>query len=275
MERTLARWQISAQRCIHGHTLQLHRWGENADHAPAILLLHGLEEQARMWTQTCPHLEERYQLFSLDMPWSRRESSRWGAFCSPDIWLREALKLLPCQPQAIIAHSFGGNALLEYLQSHTLPTLRALVIVSSYYRSSFDAIDWPTFHEGVANFRLVLQDGIRVRKGTVTDASFLEAMADKVHELTGPLSWTEWFRMFMRTPALDLARLDYPVLVVGGTDDYSSTPASNTELAQAFPHGELSLLECGHFCMLELPDAFGQLVREFLTPLLSDASPDC
>ena len=81
--------------------------------------------------------------------------------------------------------------------------------------------------------------------------------------------WVRFFDTYLRTPFLDTAALDLPVLIVGGELDQAARPQDARALADALPDCRLELLPaCGHNAMIEHPDRFAALVREFLSPFL-------
>jgi pimeloyl-ACP methyl ester carboxylesterase len=250
-------------------------------------MLHGLEEDWDIWLDVCQLLSGRFRTFCLQLPWNGRNGHYWGQARPAAEWLRQALALAPASPAALVAHSLGANAVLEYLQHiddtdrvngrapsnprklHNppkVPGLQAVVLVSPFYRSHYKEFDWALFNGSTDLFREIMKEGLQVRQGArKVEASVLEAMADKVHEFIGPLGFMEFLSLFVRTPGLKLERIQLPVLVVGGVRDPGSTPDGNAALAQALPQGRLELLAgCGHFSMLTHPQLVGQVLLHFL-----------
>ncbi len=84
-----------------------------------------------------------------------------------------------------------------------------------------------------------------------------------MRDQVGPYGWTRWFQTYLRTPFLDLSRVDAPVLVVSGVDDIAARPDDGRALAKALPRGRFEPLDgCGHFPMIEQPDRLAALVRD-------------
>lgn len=76
------------------------------------------------------------------------------------------------------------------------------------------------------------------------------------------------FPVFHTRPvtAVDAASLDFPVLMVGGTEDPLFSPAELAEVASLFPRGRLELFKgSGHLAYYERPRRFNDLVTGFLT----------
>jgi 3-oxoadipate enol-lactonase len=67
-----------------------------------------------------------------------------------------------------------------------------------------------------------------------------------------------------------LGGVSQPVLVTTGALDPASPPSSAQRTAAAFPNGRfVEIAACGHFSPIERPDAFADLVAEFVEPALA------
>lgn len=267
--RPARRWPVCTERAIDGQTLQVYQWPDTPSQAPAIAMIHGLEEGSDIWLGLCQALADQFRPFGLELPWHGRDGYRWGHVRPATEWLDQALDLMPVSPAILVAHSFGANTVLEYLQYHTLPGLRAVVLVAPFYQPRYEGFDWAFFRQSTEKFGEILKYGLQVRKGgKEIEPALLEAMTEKVLDRVGPLGFMEFFSVFSRTPALRLDRIHVPVLVVSGADDPAAAP-NGASLAERLPDGHLALIpECGHFCMIEQPEAFEQTIRRFLSKRL-------
>jgi pimeloyl-ACP methyl ester carboxylesterase len=64
---------------------------------------------------------------------------------------------------------------------------------------------------------------------------------------------------------LTLATIDVPTLCVGGTDDIASPAAEIERIHRGIRESTLKMIQqAGHFAGLERPEAFAELLREFL-----------
>ena len=63
----------------------------------------------------------------------------------------------------------------------------------------------------------------------------------------------------------DLKKLSAPALIIGGKDDFNIAHSELEALKTTIPHSRLIVLEkSGHFPMIEVPDSFIRVVRDFL-----------
>ena len=71
----------------------------------------------------------------------------------------------------------------------------------------------------------------------------------------------------------DAATYSGPVLVVAGSEDTITPPASCEAIAARFPTGEYRLLEgVGHLSYLDAPDTVNALVAEFAARCFKEAT---
>jgi pimeloyl-ACP methyl ester carboxylesterase len=63
-----------------------------------------------------------------------------------------------------------------------------------------------------------------------------------------------------------LATITCPTLILAGRDDPLSTPDRNRDMAACIPHARLKIFDdCGHFPMLEVPEAMNAVLRHWLS----------
>ena len=68
-----------------------------------------------------------------------------------------------------------------------------------------------------------------------------------------------------------LGGIDFPTLVVSGSEDAFTPPSELRALAAAIPRSRLEVIQgAGHVCSYERPAAFNHMVGEFLASLVYD-----
>jgi pimeloyl-ACP methyl ester carboxylesterase len=256
----------AVQRIVDGQRLRAYRLHQAAADAPILATIHGLEGSWDNWCPLRTGCFEQFTMYSLDLPWNGEDGYYWSFTRPAHDWLGLTLDLLPRTPAVIVAHSYGVNVLLEYLQRQRLPGLSALVLLSAFYRPDFSDNDWTLFERCLQGFRAILSEGVQLRRGRVVEPALLASMVEKVLDHVGPVGFTECFAHFARTPMLKLDRIDVPVLVVAGERDPGASPSGNAALAAKLSAARLAMFPgCGHFSMIEHPELVERAVRLFLS----------
>jgi pimeloyl-ACP methyl ester carboxylesterase len=234
-------------------------------HAEAAVLIHGLADAWDVWEGTAWELAASTRVFCLDLPWSARNYRREPG-PAPSVWLHRVFRWLPALRFSVVAHSFGADAMLSYLDRYGPGRLDRAVFVSPFYQPTTDRFTWSTLTYFVDHFTDVLRTGLIARDPVYERAAVTDAMAEHVRDRLGPEGWLQFFTLFAASPHLRLSTVKAPVLVIGGAGDVASRPEYATDLAQAFDEGSAIVLEAsGHFPMLDAPAAFNTLVVPFLT----------
>ncbi|PPC73969.1 hypothetical protein C4K68_28010 [Pokkaliibacter plantistimulans] len=181
-----------------------------------------------------------------------------------------AAALLPeleqqCQqhPVVIIGHSAGG-VLAQQLASALGPRLRGLILTDTGACAS---------QHGDPD----LPRRMREHWGSAFMASFFERCTGKYVAAQLGAELADYALSFVpaevEAAMTSLRRLDLrprladitcPTLIVHGRFDRARQLAHAEELANGIAGAELQLLECGHSPMLELPQAYHQLISQFL-----------
>ncbi len=254
------------QRVVDGQRLRAYRLHQAAPDAPIVAMVHGLESSWETWCALRRGCLEHFRLFALDLPWAGQDGYYWCYARPAHEWLQLTLDLLPAPPAFVVAHSYGVNVVLEYLQRHSMPNLAGLVLMSTFYRPDFAENDWMLFERCLKGFRAIFEEGIRLRRGKELDPALVSSMVDKVLDHVGPAGFTECFSHFLRSPTLRLDRIRVPALVIAGACDPGATPVGNAALAAALPTASFVLFpRSGHFAMLQQPDLVERAFRDFLT----------
>lgn len=253
-----------SERIVHGFTIcakEVRRASMSAE--IPVVFIPGMETRWDVCDPLFAALDARLRLVNVDLPWGGRQGNGWGLAAPPHEWVREGLEVATASAAVVVAHSFGANALLEYLRIHGGGLVRAAVFIAPFYRATTEEFDWSVLRYYVDQFGHLLEEGLAVRKSGSTE--HIAAMAEKVRERIGPYGWVEFFRLFLLAPTLDLGRLEIPCLVLAGANDFAAFPEYASALARALPMAEAIVLpDCGHFCAIERPDLVARAINEFL-----------
>lgn len=240
--------------------------------AARIGFLHGLRENVRCWDQVVALLPDDIDAWVFGLPWDGAQGDEWALEREPGVWVQRALRLVPDELTVLVAHSFGANVLLDYLDTVGVRDQRGLVLLAPFYRATREVFDWPTITYYLNDFHLFLAGGITVRRTRPLAPDVLQGMSEKVRDRIGAYGWLRFFELFSRTPMLDLAApmldlaaLTLPCVIVGGERDIASFPADCLALAAAMPNATAEILPgCGHHLLIEDPERVTVLIRELV-----------
>jgi pimeloyl-ACP methyl ester carboxylesterase len=266
-------------RCLElpgrSYPLRLLEPARSGPAAGAAVFVHGMEEPWDVWEGLLPRLNRRFRVFLLDLPWSGRHGYDWTLDrATAAEWLKRGLDAVPPGPAVLVAHSFGSMAALEHLDTCGAGDLRGLAVLSPFYLPRGKALSWPLIDHYTSKFVPFLEAALRVRDGMRhLDPDIVATAASIVREKIGPVGCLEFLYLFAKSTRWRLDALRLPSLVLGGGEDFFSTPEVCSDLAAAMPGAELKLLpSCGHFCMLEQAEQSSALLDDFLTRCFARAT---
>ena len=168
-------------------------------------------------------------------------------------------------PVAVVGHSLGGAVAIS-LALRNPELVSRLMLVDS---APLDGLTTPEEHypiiEQYKQNRELLAQALKAVTPSMDDEPFLQRLSAEGMKMN-PIAFTGNARA--------LARFDYtgrgkdfekPVLVVAGEQDVLINPDMAKSTADAFPNARLKILpKIGHSVMVEAPQTFNELLREFL-----------
>lgn len=249
---------------------------------PRMLLMHGLASSGSVWEACADLLPPGSEVWLAELPWRGEGVAGWSREGDLSGWMSEALASVDGGAEVVIAHSMSANVLLHLLDEvsrggvdpFTKYGIRALVLVSPFYRRNPEDFDWDSISHHVNDFHVIMEEGIRVHAGDRFPAELLGAMAIRVRDQVGPYGWLRFFDLYLRAPELQTARVTVPCLVVSGEGDSAAPPGESETLAAALPDARLCILPgCGHFPMIEAANRFAAEVTAFVNSAEITATP--
>ncbi|MDC8758948.1 alpha/beta fold hydrolase [Janthinobacterium fluminis] len=244
-----ARRQVTRE--VAGYPIRATYHGECAQPRATWLFVHGMVESDDVWASVPPLLPPGVVAVTLELPWSGRLDALWGLSMAPEQWLHAALEAHGIAPDGIVAHSFGANVVLQYLERHGSGGVAHLLLISPFYKASTGDVSWELFQHYVFEFERFIELSLTVRQGSRPLAPELfGAVRQKLRDQFGCYSWMQFWQLFSRTPFLSLREFTQPCLLITGADDFSSPLADVTALARGLPDARLVVFEdCSHFCL--------------------------
>lgn len=244
---------------------------------PVVLLLHGFPLWSYEWREFIPLFASRFRVIAPDL-------LGYGDSDKPDDvplhiraqagYVRELLGGLGVDGYAVVGHGTGGG--VAQLLALDGEGVQAMVLLDAI---AFDR--WPAEGTREAQERAaeLLPSGelaaAVVRTSIDVGAASRARIADEVVErYVAPFS-SDAASFFRALRSLDgeglagreaeLARIEYPVLILWGEEDPFYAPAVGELLNEAMPSSALGLLPgCGHFIVDEAADTIGPMISEYL-----------
>ena len=236
------------------------RWLESGTGEP-LLLLHGLLGDVHQWEPSMESLAEVCRPLALSLPiFDRRLSD-----ASIDGLARHVVRFLDAMdlPRVVVAGtSLGGRVALEVALRHP-DRVAGLVLVSAAGLGGRSSARVP--HRPTTEFVRQRMEQAVHDPALVTPA-WVRAVRSLVTTRDTALRIVHFTRAATRDDVADrLAAVRVPTLIVWGRED-RITPLDHAERFHAAIHGsQLRILtRCGHMPMLEQPQAFATIVREWL-----------
>lgn len=261
-----------------------------------LLLIHGWGASSRYWLHTFNTLADTHTLYALDLP-GFGDSPPSGTIASAErlaALVIEFADALGLHQFDLNGHSFGAGV-AAYIAAHWPTRVKRLVLTcfavprndlerylftNSHYQIELSALWWRPWLTMLQPWQSFWQPWVALRLGMppfaqALAANFLYQVPSDHHLLQeGIMDLT---RMDLRTaiesassignPALinALAAISAPTLVVGGQQDQVLPPDGVRVVAETVKDSRLALIDkCGHVPMVEQPDLYHLLLREFL-----------
>lgn len=239
---------------------------------PAVLLLHGLGWDHRLWAATQDRLADQFLTVAVDLRGHGATPATPGGWSVHDLAadcrrLLDRLGLVRC---AVVGFSMGGMvaaALAQMLPERITGLVLAgcALHVTPAQTAATEAMLERARALGAEAFA-------REQAAAIWHPAWRAAHPERVERFVAERAAMDQEALAMAfrcTRGLDLrpglARLTMPSLVVAADQDPFVDPAEARALAAALPAAELAVLErCGHMLTLEQPERFAQLLDALL-----------
>jgi pimeloyl-ACP methyl ester carboxylesterase len=246
------------------------RWLERGEGEP-VVLLHGLMGRMEHWEETLESLGNMCRAIALSLPILEHDVPE-ASIEGVGRYVARFLDALDIPKAVVGGNSLGGHVALELALAYQ-ERVSGLVLTGSSgllergftrgvpHRPSGEYVR-EKMEEIFFDARLVTPEWVEsVRRTVTTPASALRvlrfARAAKRHNIEGRLG-----------------HIPVPTLLVWGRDDRITPPEIAERFHALLPDSRLRFLpRCGHAAMLEQPDAFNELVAEWLVETRGRRAP--
>jgi pimeloyl-ACP methyl ester carboxylesterase len=253
---------------IAGKTV--HYWELGAEHARALLLLHGIGDAHANWSGVMPTLAEHFHVIAPDLPGFGKSAPLVRSTIDGLLaWMQQLIEGLEREQMAIVGHSFG--ALLTRLYSAAYPRyVPAAVLVNGGTIPNVPAqLRWigrlPVIGSSV--FLSVARSTLGKPEHMVVNAESMNA--DFAAQTLANLSGFATMMRLLTTQAIPEQRTPpVPTLLLWGAADGLTTLDEAERIKATIPGAQLSpIAGCGHLPQLEAPDVFAWQVVQFVENL--------
>jgi 3-oxoadipate enol-lactonase len=252
---------------VNGTTL----YAEEAGHGPALLMVHGMCGDARVWADQTERLSDRYRCVSYDRRGHTRSprtdvTETVQLHADDAAGLIGALGLAPC---LLVGSSGGARIAVDVARRY--PGLLAGAVFSE---PPIGALAPEAFAAMIGEVGPAVQKAAGEGGPTAAvDAFFMamcaglwsaidEATRDRYRANAGMLFADLGMPAYVVTVA-DLSEIRLPTLVITGTRSPSALQAAARVLAAGLPGARLVELDCGHVTYAEQPEAFAAAIATF------------
>jgi pimeloyl-ACP methyl ester carboxylesterase len=236
----------------------------------AIVLVHGMGVDHRMWTLQAPALQELGPVWAPDLPGFGDAAPLDPARRTPEDyadWLAARLRERGTGAAHVAGYSMGGTLALLLALRHPQRVRSLAVCCSSpcWGRGARGAVAqvWGLVAPRLAMdvFARSVQWGYARYSRDPAGRAEVAAMVRQAHRPTMLSLYRALAGLDLRA---DVARLAVPVLVVGGGRDWLAPPSHQRALARAVPGAELELLPgADHMLCVGRPAEFNQVLTRF------------
>ena len=245
-----------------------------------ILLVHGFNMDLLTWVENIEPLAKRFRVLALDL-WGLGYSTREPLDYGYELYseqLRLFMDALGIERASLAGHSMGGGTSVVFALKYP-GRVNNLVLVDSVGYPAPLPFRAKIFRlPGVAELLVSLPTDFVRRKNLsdfwvhdsslLTESRFQEFMSFQKIEGTNESLLTILRRDFFHTLKEQfepLGKLDIPTLVIWGGEDASVPLSSGRTIHNLMEGSRLEVLGgAGHMPNFEKPDAFNQLVSDFL-----------
>jgi pimeloyl-ACP methyl ester carboxylesterase len=274
-------WQAAQHRLeIDGREVNYCELGEG----PVILFVHGLGASWQSWLEQMPEFAASRRVVAMDLPGFGYSESP-----SEDIsieyyarWTAQFMDVLGIESAAVVGNSMGGFVSAELAIKFPERVQRLVFVSAAIFwqnrRRAQPLVQLARMSDAVVARALVrATDDIatrrRLRYAALASAGFRypQYVSDELaHEMVRSARRTDGFLPALEALAgydleEELPKISCPTLIVWGANDQLVSVKDAERLEDLIPDSRREVFErTGHVAMLERPERFNRLLREFL-----------
>ena len=234
-----------------------------------LLLVHGLGGTANSWAPVMEAFRHSHRVIALDLPGAGRSAHDPAAtLTSMAADVLAVLDALGLESTHLVGHSMG-TVTCQHVAATAPQRVRDLVLLGPLAeppeaaRPALAARGQTALAEGMDGIaELLCERGLapatRARNPVIT--GFVRELLQR----QAPAAYARHCQALSEAVKADPTRVQSRTLLVSGTEDTTSPPASVAALAASLPNAtRIELPDCGHWTMLEQPAAVVAAMQAF------------
>ncbi len=283
-------WHAAQHRIeLEGREVNYCELGEG----PAIVFIHGLGASWQSWLEQMPELASDHRVVAMDLPgFGYSEMPREDiSIESYARWTVKLMDALGIESAAVVGNSMGGFVSAELAIKFPERVQRLVFVSAAIFwqnrRRAQPLVQLARLSDAVVARALVrATDDIatrrRLRYAALASAGFRypQYISDELaHEMVRSARRTDGFLPALEALAgydlvEELPKISCPTLIVWGAHDQLVSVRDAERLEDLIPDSRREVFErTGHVAMLERPERFNRLLRDFLAEERDRASP--
>lgn len=230
-------------------------------HPQSLVFLHGSGGNSGAWAYQYAELHKEFNIAAIDLPGHGQSSSKGESdIVSYVLRLREILGVLKLSAPILIGHSLGAAIVLSFAAAHPRE-ITGIVTVGG-------GLTMPVNPDIISGFRaqpditldLMCKFSLARENREKLFAALRKSLGENdVDTVAGDMLACSRFDL-----TGDVQKIEAPTLVICGTQDKMTPPASSEQIASRIPGAKLVLIEgAGHMVMMEQPEAFNNALADF------------
>lgn len=245
-------------------------YAEDRGTGPALVIVHGWTAGRVLWRPHQRALCDHRRVVTYDLRGhGDAGKSESVAYTIPQFAddLRLLFDALEIEQASLLGHSMGGHICQEFALLHPHRVEKLVLSGSSMGHGDPNA-------PGAQDLLAMLRDGgyedfiefgADLWFHTAMPQETVDLVANTMRRCPAPVAAAALEGLVAWTSRDRIAALTMPALVIVGAEDTTQPMAEVRALADALPQGQLKMVEgAGHDCYLEAPEAYREIVRQFL-----------
>lgn len=240
-------------------------WIESAPSGIPIVMLHGNWATSSWWEPTLARVPAGFRGIALDLRGrgqTRGPDSSYGIEAlANDLALFAVALDLP--PMHVVGHSLGSAVAMQHALDHRAQ-VRSLAVVAPAWVDGMPSVFHNVAHQRTLADRDVLGRALRPLAPAARIDAFWERLVDEGHTQRLSASIANLDAVTAWAPGDRLRSITVPKLVVSGTLDALTTPATAARAAVALGAEHVVLSGVGHCIPVEAPGALAEALWSFV-----------